>query len=114
MEPCHTAPSGVCVKGDRMLVRHNESVRNATLQGLFDFVNAHGVCDIDVTARTNFGMVRLVHLGIDRNGLYAVTYEGDKIPMKHIRPNALLEIADKLGINECRSHHIVRRRFGRR
>ena len=93
-----------------MLVRHNESVRNATLQGLFDYVNAHGVCDIDVTARTNFGMVRLAHLGIDRNGLYAVTYDGEKIPMKHIRPNALLEIADNLGINECRSRRMERRR----
>lgn len=92
-----------------MLVRHNESVRNATLQGLFDYVNAHGVCDIDVTARTNFGMVRLVRLGIDSDGLYAVTYDGEKIPMKHIRPNALLEIADKLGINECRSLHFGRR-----
>ena len=110
MEPCHTAPSGVCVKGDRMLVRHNESVRNATLQGLFDYVNAHGVCDIDVTARTNFGIVRLVRLGIDSDGLYAVTYEGEKIPMKHIRPNALLEIADNLGINECRSRRMERRR----
>lgn len=92
-----------------MLIRHHESIRKATLQGLFDYVNAHGVCDIDVTARTNFGMVRLVRLGIDSDGLYAVTYEGEKIPMKHIRPNALLEIADNLGINECRSLHFGRR-----
>ena len=97
-----------------MLIRHDESVQNATLQGLFDFVNEHGVCDIDVTARTNFGMVRLVHVGIDRNGLYAVTYDGDKIPMKHIRPNALLEMAEQLGVNESRSRLIERRRLCRR
>ena len=89
-----------------MLVRHDEAVQDATLQGLFDFVNEHGVCDIDVTARTNFGMVRLVNLGIDRNGLYAVTYNGEKIPMKHIRPNALLEMAEQLGVNEGRSRRI--------
>lgn len=93
-----------------MLIRHDESMQDATLQGLFDFVNEHGVCDIDVTARTNFGMVRLVHLGIDRNGLYAVTYDGEKIPMKHIRPNALIEMADQLGVNEGRTHRFVRRR----
>lgn len=92
-----------------MLVRHNESIRKATLQGLFDYVNAHGVCDIDVTARTNFGMVRLVRLGIDSDGLYAVTYDGEKIPMKHIRPNVLIEMAEQLGINECRSRHFGRR-----
>lgn len=93
-----------------MLVRHDESVQDATLQGLFDFVNEHGVCDIDVTARTNFGMVRLVNLGIDRNGLYAVTYNGEKIPMKHIRPNALLEMAEQLGVNEGRTRRFVCRR----
>lgn len=93
-----------------MLIRHHESVQNATLQGLFDFVNEHGVCDIDVTARTNFGIVRLVRLGIDSDGLYAVTYEGEKIPMKHIRPNALLEMAEQLGVNEGRSRRFVRRR----
>lgn len=97
-----------------MLIRHNEAVQNATLQGLFDYVNAHGVCDIDVTARTNFGMVRLVHLGMDRNGLYAVTYNGEKIPVKHIRPNALIEMAEQLGVNEGRSRRIEHRRFGRR
>ena len=97
-----------------MLIRHNEAVQNATLQGLFDYVNARGVCDIDVTARTNFGIVRLVHLGIDRNGLYAVTYDGDKIPMKHIRPNALIEMAEQLGVNESRSRLIERRRLCRR
>ena len=97
-----------------MLIRHNEAVQNATFQGLFDFVNARGVCDIDVTARTNFGIVRLVHVGIDRNGLYAVTYDGDKIPMKHIRPNALLEMAEQLGVNESRSRLIERRRLCRR
>ena len=97
-----------------MLIRHNEAVQNATLQGLFDYVNAHGVCDIDVTARTNFGMVRLVRIGIDREGLYAVTYNGEKIPMKHIRPNALVEIANQLGVNEGRSRRIEHRRFGRR
>lgn len=97
-----------------MLVRHDESVQDATLQGLLDFVNEHGVCDIDVTARTNFGMVRLVHLGIDRDGLYAVTYKGEKIPMKHIRPNALLEMADQLGVNEGRIRRLEQRRFGRR
>lgn len=99
-----------------MLIRHNEAVQNATLQGLFDFVNEHGVCDIDVTARTNFGMVRLVHLGMDRNGLYAVTYKGEKIPVKHIRPNALVEMAEQLGVNEGRSrrmkcHHMEHRRM---
>ena len=93
-----------------MLIRHNESIHNATLQGLFDYVNAHGVCDIDVTARTNFGIVRLVHLGMDRNGLYAVTYNGEKIPVKHIRPNALVEMAEQLGVNEGRSRRFVRRR----
>lgn len=93
-----------------MLIRHDESVQDATLQGLLDFVNEHGVCDIDVTARTNFGMVRLVHLGMDRNGLYAVTFDGKKVPMKHIRPNALIEIADQLGVNEGRSRCFVRRR----
>lgn len=92
-----------------MLIRHNESVQDATLQGLFDFVNKHGVCDIDVTARTNFGMVRLVHLGIDRYGLYAVTYDGEKIPMKHIRPNALLEMAEQLGVRESRKSSVRRR-----
>lgn len=97
-----------------MLVRHNEFVRNATLQGLFDFVNEHGVCDIDVTARTNFGIVRLVRLGIDSDGLYAVTFGGDKIPMKHIRPNALIKMAEQLGVNESRSLRIEHRRFGRR
>lgn len=97
-----------------MLIRHHESVQNATLQGLFDFVNEHGVCDIDVTARTNFGIVRLVRLGIDSDGLYAVTYEGEKIPMKHIRPNALLEMAEQLGVNEGRSRRIEHRRFVRR
>ena len=97
-----------------MLIRHNESIHNATLQGLFDFVNEHGVCDIDVTARTNFGMVRLVHLGIDRDGLYAVSYNGEKIPIKHIRPNALIEMAEQLGVNEGRSRRIEHRRFGRR
>lgn len=97
-----------------MLIRHNEAVQNATLQGLFDFVNEHGVCDIDVTARTNFGMVRLVRIGIDREGLYAVTYNGEKVPMKHIRPNALLEMAEQLGVNEGRSRHIERRRLCRR
>lgn len=97
-----------------MLIRHNEAVQNATLQGLFDFVNEHGVCDIDVTARTNFGMARLVHLGMDRNGLYAVTYNGEKIPIKHIRPNALVEMAEQLGVNEGRSRRIEYRRFGRR
>lgn len=97
-----------------MLIRHNEAVQNATLQGLFDFVKEHGVCDIDVTARTNFGMVRLVHLGMDRNGLYAVTYKGEKIPIKHIRPNALVEMAEQLGVNEGRSRRIEYRRFGRR
>ena len=97
-----------------MLIRHNESIHNATLQGLFDFVNEHGVCDIDVTARTNFGIVRLIHLGIDRDGLYAVTYNGEKIPMKHIRPNALVEIANQLGVNEGRSRRIEHLRFGRR
>ena len=97
-----------------MLIRHNEAVQNATFQGLFDFVSKHGVCDIDVTARTNFGMVRLVHVGIDRNGLYAVTYDGEKIPMKHIRPNALLEMAEQLGVNEGRSRRIEHRRFVRR
>lgn len=93
-----------------MLIRHNESIHNATLQGLFDFVNEHGVCDIDVTARTNFGMVRLVRIGIDREGLYAVTYNGEKVPMKHIRPNALIEMAEQLGVNEGRSRRFVRRR----
>lgn len=93
-----------------MLIRHNEAVQNATLQGLFDFVNEHGVCDIDVTARTNFGMVRLVRIGIDREGLYAVTYNGEKVPMKHIRPNALIEMAEQLGVNEGRSRRFVRRR----
>ena len=97
-----------------MLIRHNEAVQNATLQGLFDFVNEHGVCDIDVTARTNFGMARLIHLGIDRDGLYAVTYNGEKIPMKHIRPNALVEIANQLGVNEGRSRLMERRRKRRR
>ena len=97
-----------------MLIRHNEAVQNATLQGLFDFVNEHGVCDIDVTARTNFGIVRLVYLGMDRNGLYAVTYKGEKIPVKHIRPNALVEMAEQLGVNEGRSHHMERRRLCRR
>lgn len=97
-----------------MLIRHNEAVQNATLQGLFDFVNEHGVCDIDVTARTNFGMVRLVRIGIDREGLYAVTYNGEKVPMKHIRPNALIEMAEQLGVNEGRSLRIEHRRFGRR
>ena len=97
-----------------MLIRHNESIHNATLQGLFDFVNEHGVCDIDVTARTNFGMVRLVRIGIDREGLYAVTYNGEKVPMKHIRPNALLEMAEQLDVNESRSCRIEHRRFGRR
>lgn len=93
-----------------MLIRHNEAAQNATLQGLFDFVNEHGVCDIDITARTNFGMVRLVHLGIDRDGLYAVTYKGEKVPMKHIRPNVLLEMAEQLGVRESRSRRVVRRR----
>ena len=97
-----------------MLVRHDEAVQDATLQGLFDFVNEHGVCDIDVTARTNFGMVRLVRIGIDREGLYAVTYNGEKIPMKHIRPNALLEMAEQLDVNESRSRRMEQRRFGRR
>ena len=95
-------------------IRRFESVSDATLQGLSDFVNEHGVCDIDVTARTNFGIVRLVQLSMDRNGLYAVSFDGEKIPMKHIRPNALIEMAEQLGVNESRSRRMERRRFGRR
>ena len=93
-----------------MLIRHDEAVQDATLKGLSDFVNEHGICDIDVTARTNFGIVRLVHLDTDRNGLYAVTFDGKKIPMKHIRPNALIEMAKQLGVNESRSRRMERRR----
>lgn len=76
--------------------------KNATLQGLVEFLKNKGACDIDVTARTNYGTKHLVSIGFGRDGIYCAAEDSDIISIKDIRPNALVEIADQLGVEESK------------
>lgn len=83
---------------------------------LYDFIGSRGTLDIDVVARTNYGMQRLVKIGKDAKNIYCITDTKRKIYLTEIRPDVLSDIAEQLGIEEKRMNGrsaIIRgRRFG--
>ena len=81
---------------------------------LYDFIGSRGPLDIDVVARTNYGMQRLVKIGKDAKNIYCITDTKRKIYLTEIRPDVLSEIAEQLGIEEKRMNGRSAMRRGRR
>lgn len=81
---------------------------------LYDFIGSRGPLDIDVVARTNYGMQRLVKIGKDAKNIYCITDTKRKIYLTEIRPDVLSDIAEQLGIEEKRMNGRSAMRRGRR
>lgn len=81
---------------------------------LYDFIGSRGPLDIDVVARTNYGMQRLVKIGKDAKNIYCITDTKRRIYLTEIRPDVLSEIAEQLGIEEKRMNGRSAMRRGRR